>query len=140
MGNRVRRVVVEEIKSILEHSQLFTNVGTGKRKALTEEDIFPSCYIKVDGSTAELNGNIGVNSGCEYDMYMDIRLIINMELQDNLDFLDLESDVIEAILSDSPLWNVVLDRDYIGSGWDADANYPKKEGELGFNIRFRSQV
>lgn len=140
MGNRVRRVAVEEIKKILEYSQLFQNVSTGKRKALTEEDNFPSCYIKVDGVTAELNGNIGVQAGCEYDLYLDIRLILNLNMQDSLDFLDIESDVVEAILTDNPLWNVVLDRDYIGSGWDSDANYPKKEGELGFSIRLRSQA
>lgn len=138
MGNRVRRIAVEEIKKILEHSQLFLNVSTGKRKALTEEDNFPSCYVKVDGVNVVLNGNMGVQAGCEYDLYLDVRLIVNLNLQDDLDFLDIESDIVQAILTDSPLWNVVVDREYIGSGWDSDANYPKKEGELGFVIRLRS--
>lgn len=140
MGNRVRRQAVEELKSILEYSQLFKNVSVAKRKALTEEDNFPSCYVKVDGTLAELNGNIGVKAGCEYDLYLDIRLILNLQLEDDLDYLDMESDVVEAILIDNPLWNVVVDRDFIGSSWDSDANYPKKEGELGFSIRLRSQA
>lgn len=101
---------------------------------------FPSCYIKIDGTTADLNGNIGGKAGCEYDLYMDVRLIINMELEDNLDYLDIESNVVAVILKDSQFWNVCLDRDYIGSGWDDDANHPKKNGELGFNIRLRSPV
>lgn len=138
MGNRVRRVAVEEIKSILEHSGLFQVVGTGKRKALTEEDNFPSCYIKVDGTTAELNGNMGVKAGCEYDLYLDVRIILNLNLSDDLEFLDMESDVVQALLTDNPLWSNVLDREYVGSGWDSDANFPKKEGELGFSIRLRS--
>lgn len=138
MGNRVRRVAVEEIKNILEFSQIFQKVSAGKRVPLTEEINFPSCYIKVDGTTAEINGNMGVKAGCEYDLYLDIRLIINLNLENDLDFLDIESDVVQAILTDSSLWSVVLDRNYIGSGWDNDANYPKKEGELGFSVRLRS--
>lgn len=138
MGNRVRRTAVEELKNILEFSQIFQKVSVGKRVPLTEEINFPSCYIKVDGTTAELNGNIGTKAGCEYDLYLDIRLIVNLNLEDDLDYLDIESDIVEAILTDSSLWNVIVDRDFIGSGWDNDANYPKKEGELGFNVRLRS--
>ena len=137
-GNRIRRVVVEEIKAILESSGIFRRVSTGKITPLTEENTFPSCFVKVDGTSATLNGNIGTNVGCEYDMYMDVRLVINLELQDDLDFLDVESDVVSAMLSDSGIWSVIIDREFIGSGWDSDANYPKKEGELGFSVRYRS--
>lgn len=137
-GNRIRRVVVEEIKAILESSGIFRRVSTGKITPLTEENTFPSCFVKVDGTSAEYSSISGSDYGCEYDFYMDVRLVINLELSDDLDFLDIESDTVNAMLRDSEFQKVIITSTFIGSGWDSDANYPKKEGELGFSIRFRS--
>lgn len=139
-GNRARRLAINEVKAILEASKIFQKVEIGNLRPLSSEDTFPSAYIIVDGTTARLNGNFGVAVGCEYDMFLDVRIIINMEVSDPLDFMDMESDVVYFLLRDSLLWNYVLDRDYIGSGWDNDGYYPKKQGELGFSIKFRSEV
>jgi len=134
------RKVVQEIKDILTYSKIFKKVNISKNISLTQEDTFPSCYIKVEGTSAELNGNIGTTEGCEYDRVIILRLLIFLDMQDELEFLDYQDDVEKAIITDNPLWKIVLDRDFIGSEWDSDTSYPKKEGELAFLLKWRSDV
>jgi len=69
-----------------------------------------------------------------------IRVLDNLNVSDDLEFLDYQDSVEKAILTDNPLWEVVLDRDFIGSEWDNDTSYPKKEGELAFLLKWRSDV
>jgi len=134
------RDIANEIKSILEYSKIFKKVDIGNKKSLTQEDTFPSCYLKIEGTSAELNGNMGTDVGCEYDRVMVIRVLIFLDMKDELEFLDYQDKVEKAILSDNPLWKIILDRDFIGSEWDSDTSYPKKEGELAFLMKWRSNV
>lgn len=134
------RNIVNEVKEILNYAKIFNKVEIGQLKPLTEQDTFPSCYLKVDGTTAELNGNMGTEKGLEYNRGMILRIIMQVELQDPLEFLDYQDKVESTILKDNPLWKVVLDRDFIGSEWDNDTSYPKKEGEVAFMLMWRSDV
>jgi len=134
------RKVVEEVKSLLEYSKIFKKVQIFKNTSLTQEDTFPSCYLRIEGTSAELNGNIGTTEGCEYDRGIILRVLLFLNVSDDLEFLDYQDSVEKAILTDNPLWEVVLDRDFIGSEWDNDTSYPKKEGELAFLLKWRSDV
>lgn len=134
------RKIVEEIEAIIKHANIFSKVGIGIKSALTQEDTFPSCYLKVEGTTAEINGNLSVAKGCEYDRGMVLRIVMYIELNDDLDFLDYQDKVEKAILEDNPLWAIIVDRDFIGSEWDNDSSYPRKEGEVAFLIKWRSDV
>jgi hypothetical protein len=135
------RKIIEELKDIIEYSNIFNKVEISKNIALTQENTFPSCYIKIDGTTNELNGNIGTEDGCEYDRVMMIRIRMFLEMSDNnpLEFLDFQDKVETAILTDNPLWKIILDRDIIGTEWDNDTSYPKKEGELSLLVKWRTQ-
>lgn len=141
MSRRIpTRNIVKEVKEILEYANIFNNIDIGQLKPLSEQNTFPSCYLKVDGTTAELNGNMGIEVGCEYDRGIILRIIMQIELQDPLEFLDYQDKVESVILKDNPLWKIVLDRDFIGSEWDNDVSYPKKEGEVAFLLKWRSDV
>lgn len=135
------RKIVEEVKAILEYSNIFTSIEISNGKALTQINSFPTCHLKVDGSVFELNGNMGTDDGCEYDRVMTIRARMFLEMSDNnpLEFLDFQDKVETAILTDNPLWKIILDRDIIGTEWDNDTSYPKKEGELSLLVKWRTQ-
>ena len=132
--------IVEELKSIIEYSKIFNKVDIGNKKSLTQEDTFPSCYIKVEGVSVEDREVLSVPEGCEYDRYMIVRFLIFLDMEYDLEFLDYQDKVEKAILTDSPFWKYIVNRDFIGSEWDSDTSYPKKEGELAFLVRWRSNV
>ena len=132
--------IIEELKSIIEYSKIFNKVDIGVKKSLTQEDIFPSCYIKVDGVSVEDREVLSVSKGCEYDRYIIVRFLIHLNMEDDLEFLDYQDSLEKAIITDNPLWKFIVNRDFIGSEWDSDTSYPKKEGELAFLIRWRSNV
>jgi len=134
------RNIVKEVKEILDYAKIFNKIEIGQLKPLSEQNTFPSCYLKVDGTTADLNGNMGTEVGCEYNRGIILRIIMQIELKDPLEFLDYQDKVESAILKDNPLWRIVLDRDFIGSEWDNDVSYPKKEGEVAFMLMWRSDV
>ena len=132
--------IIEELKSIIDYSKIFSNVDIGIKKSLTQEDVFPSCYIKVDGISVEDREVLSVPKGCEYDRYVIVRFIIYLDMEYDLEFLDYQDKIEKAIISDNPLWKYIVNRDFIGSEWDSDTSYPRKEGELAFLIRWRSDV
>ena len=134
------RKVIEELKSIIDYSKIFSKTEIGIKKSLTQEDIFPSCYIKVDGVSVEDREVLSVAEGCEYDRYVIVRFIMYLDMEYDLEFLDYQDKVEKAILTDNPFWKYIVNRDFIGSEWDSDTSYPRKEGELAFLIRWRSDV
>lgn len=135
------RKPIEELESILKAMDFFTVVSTGKVEPLVSETSFPSIYISFDSDINEPNGKMR-NDGGEYNRIFAITLEIHLDLseEDNLYYLDVRDMVEEAILKDSQFWNVVIDRDIVGSKWDNGQNLPKKQGEIGLVLFTRACV
>lgn len=130
-----------EIKAIIEAMNFFEVVGIGKVKPIVEETVLPSIYICYDYDLNELNGKMRKDGG-EYDRILYLTLEVHLDLtnQHDLYYVDVRDRIEEAILRDSPLWNVVIDRDVIGSKWDKGINLPKKQGEITLEIFTRACI
>lgn len=131
---------VQELKEILMAMNFFNEVSVGKVKDLTAETNLPNIYIKFENDINRNNGKMTGASGDEYDRMLAVTLELHLDLtgQDDLYYLDVRDMVEEAILKDSQLWSVVIDRDVVGSKWDSGANLPLKQGEMGLILFTRA--
>lgn len=130
---------IQEIEAILESLEYFYKIDIDRVQNIEEVKNFPSVCIKTEGTKNELNGAM-TNNGCEYDRIILMNLYVNLEVQDKYEIYDVYDKIETAILGDSKLWNVVLDRDIIGSEWDDSKYYPKRQGIITLALKFRSSI
>lgn len=133
------RVIVEELKSILEYTNYFHKVEVTPKKDLTQEDVFPSVYLHIDGTVNKVNG-INTITGCEYNRQMVVELHVSLDLNEPLEFFDVYDLVETAVLEDKDLWKFVIDRNIVGSEWDDGKLYPKKSGTIFVSLFYRSTI
>ena len=135
------RKVLEEIKEILLANKIFSDVSFSRPKAITEETVFPMCYVYEIGEIADFRGigNTGIKG---YTKEMTICVKLNLNMQDPLEYKDYQEKVERAILSDSRIWKTVIDRDLDNSAWDGNAYFDestyKKEGGIFFKVKYIS--
>lgn len=128
--------VLRDLKEILEAIPEVAVVSLGKPRDLNSETVFPTLYINPLSGVYDNNKNTKCLNG--YDSYELVRVIVNMECHDELDFLDLRDSIINAVLDDSAIWKVIVDRDLVNWTNDDFDNYPKKQFEVGFEFRLRA--
>lgn len=132
---------VEEVVSILEAMDFFEKVSAGKVEPLTSETTLPSIYVCYDNDINEDNGKMRKDGG-EYNRIYALTLEVHLDLtnKDDLYYLDVRDMIEEAILKDSQIWSVVIDRDIVGSRWDKGQNLPRKQGEIALILFTRACV
>ena len=139
MARQPTKKVIQELQSILEYTKFFQKVSTEPKKDLTQEDVFPSVYLHINGTVNKLNG-LNTITGCEYNRQMIVELHVNLDLENSLDFLDVYDLVETAVLEDSKLWEFVIDRNVNGSTFDDGKEYPKKSGVIFVSLFYRSTI
>lgn len=130
------RYQIEDLKEIIEAENYFNKVSFGATVPIDQEEVFPACYIIPHTDTFEFTGQN--TTGTEgYDSRMLVTLQINLNLEDDLEYLDVQDMVMRAVLRDSKFWRTVLDRDIKLATWDFNERFPLKEGQITFELRHR---
>lgn len=134
--NELERVLLD-IQEILYTIPDIKKVSHGKPVALGIDDTIPAVYINpLNGIYEPITQKKCIGA---YDSYEYIRLIINMECQDDLEWVPLRSKIINAILDDNGIWSSIVDRDVVTWANDDFDNHPRKQFEVGFEFRLRAQ-
>ena len=130
------RFILEDLKAILEAEDYFQKVSTEKLVPIDQEDVFPSCYIVNHTNTFDFNGR-STTGTTGYDSTLLITLCINLNMETELEYLDVQDMIMRAVLRDSKIWRYVLDRDIKLATWDFNERFPKKEGQITFEFKHR---
>ena len=137
------RQVLHEIREILLANNIFgeKQVSFSRPKAITEETVFPMCYVYEEGEIAEFR-QINNTSIKSYMKEMVVVLKLNLKMKDELEYKDVQEDVERAILSDSRLWKTIIDRDLDHAAWDGNAAFTddelRKEGAIFIRVKYIS--
>lgn len=129
-------VLLNDLKEIVETVPTINKVSHGKHEPLTSESAFNAVYIvpKVDTFETAIGGT-GMSS---YDNYFIIQLIANIDSSaSDLAWVNVRTDLIQAVLSDTSIWTNVIDRDIISVTNDNFASHPNKTINLVFEFRLR---
>jgi hypothetical protein len=130
------RFILEDLKAIIEAEDYFQKVSIEKLVPLDQEEVFPSCYIVNHTNTFEFNGRATTGT-TGYDANLLITLCINLNMETELEYLDVQDMIMRAVLRDSKIWRYVLDRDIKLATWDFNERFPKKEGQITFEFKHR---
>ena len=132
----IKRKILEDLQEILEACPLVSKVSQGKPIPLQQEDRFPAVYIMPDTTTYD-QSRLGTRKK-DYDDYFFVLLKVNTNnTNDDLDWVEVEDSIIKSILSDTEIWDSIIDRNVVTSGYDNYSNYPKREFEVAFEFRLR---
>lgn len=131
------RDIVEDVKKVIESSNLFEKVSYSNGTVLTQEEIFPACYINLHTNTFNSNGkNTTGLDGYDSMLLVTLDIYLNQG-DDQLNYLDIQDSLVREMLKDTKLWRYTLDRDIKVASWDFNENYPKKEGNVTFEFKLR---
>ncbi len=128
--------VLMDLKEIIESIPEVSYVSLGKPRDVNVDTNVPSVYINPLNGIFENTKNTKCISG--YDTYELVRIIVNMECKDELDWVYLRDTIIDAVLKDSAIWKNLVDRDVINWANDDYDNMPRKQFEIGFELRIRA--
>jgi hypothetical protein len=129
-------VLLNDLKEILESTQSINYVSHGRHVNLAQENNFNAVYIVPAVDTFEPFSN-GSSIGA-YDNYYTIQLITNIDsTSDDLYWVSVRTDIINAVLNDSAIWTNIVDRDIISVINDDFDSYPFKTIKLVFEFRLR---
>lgn len=133
------REPIEELQEILLDMNIFDDVKVDSLTPLPAFKGNKEAYIIIDGDVQEENGIITDSiEGYDRELIINIHINLNTNTQDTLYHLDLRDDVEDKIINDSKLWEVVIDRNILGSSWEiTDAN-GLKTGRIICVLKFRS--
>jgi hypothetical protein len=142
--NSVKKAILLELKDIIEGMKYFNNVDFGRVKNLSEVDIFPSCSIFEDEERMEFHRQTMTSKVDGYDRYLTVSLHISLDMEDPLEYANVQAEIEKAVLVDSKLWKVtnILDRDVVFAFWDRNDGFVesayKKQGIIQFTFRYRN--
>lgn len=130
------RVLVEELKAILQANPDIDVVSTDALAPLTSEDASSAVYIAVESIALEQSRLSGVSAG--YDRHMLITLYCNYDgTADPLGVFDFVDSIERSVLVDSELWGSVIDRDLVAINFDNQEFAPKRAIAMLFDFSFR---
>lgn len=128
--------VLKDLFEILKSIPSIKKVSHGKPKSLGIDDTLPAVYINpLNGVYEPIKQKTCIGA---YESFEYIRIIVNMECVEDLDWVPLRSEIINAILNDKAIWTNIVDRDIVTWANDDFDSYPRKQFELGFEFRLRA--
>lgn len=127
---------MRDFKEILQTIPRINKASFGTHVPVSQETTFASVYILPGADTYQIRKiGTGISS---YDNSFFIRCIVNEDCTENeLQWCDTRNAIIEAILADSGLWTVVVDRDITSVIYDDMNTSPKMTMELLFEFNLR---
>ena len=128
--------VVNEVVDILNQSSIFSRVSTEKITPLAEEDSNTAAYVGVKAISYELVK--ASNKPCGYNRSLFLTVDINVQCSYSpLELLDVIDKTERAILNDSSIWSVVIDRTMVGVELDELQFYPKRTATMLLEVTYR---
>lgn len=134
------RIILEQLKEIVESTNLFAKISFGRVREVTEEDDFNACYILEFDEEMEHSGDVS-DDVCAYDRHMTVDFHMNLSFVESLEYKDIQEQFERVMLGDSQLWTTsnILDREVMLAAWDGNEAFDdgKKQGLLRFKFRYR---
>ena len=131
-----QEVLIKDFIDILSNVQGVSNVSMGRPNAISEESNWNSIYVLPVSEVFEPYKN-GTGEDA-YNQVIFIKLVINSQHDDELEVFSLRSDISNAILDDTILWENVVDRDLVSVVYDEFEYAPKRQFEMVFQVIGRS--
>jgi len=128
---------LKELKEILEAVPGVTFVSNGKPKNVEIEDRLTAVYMLAPIENFE-QYKPGSNKA-SYTGSLFVKLVVNTicDKGDDLEWVFVRDNIINAVLDDSAIWSTILDRDLISAVGDDYDNYPRKTLEIAFEFKSR---
>ncbi len=128
--------VVTEVVDVLEQSTIFSKVAVTKVMPLSEEDTSSAAYVGVKAISYEQDRQ--TSEACGYIRSLFLTIDINLHCDESpLELLDIVDKTERAILSDSKIWDVVINRDMVGVEFDELQFYPRRTATMLLEITYR---
>ena len=129
--------ILKELTAILQAVEGISYVSNGKPKNVEIEDQLTAIYILAPIENYEPH-----KAGTGKDSYtgsLFVKLVVNTicDKGDDLEWVFVRDDIINAVLDDSAIWSSILDRELISSVSDDYDNYPRKTLEIAFEFKVR---
>lgn len=129
----MKEALLLELEQILKAVPTVSKVSHGKPEPITVETQFNSIYIMPEVSAFKNRTNKTCKNG--YWEIFPVSLLVNMECSNPLDWVKLESDIIDYVLNDKGIWTTLVDRELVTIGYDRFENFPKREFILQFEFK-----
>lgn len=133
----MKKQLLLDLEAILLTVPSINKATNGKPEPLTTETEFNSVYISP--VTSDYVPRVLGTKLKDYDDNFLVELYVNTSNEEDLDWVDVEKDIIEYILDDSALWTNIVDRDVAGSGFGEYNAHPKKQLIIAFEFKLRAQ-
>jgi len=131
----VQQELLNDFKEILETVPSLNKVSLGRPDALAEESKFNAAYILLNAEAFESYKLSAKIDG--YNIMAVIKVVVNFQFDDELEYLQLRSDIINAVLDDTKIWSNVVDRDVATVVYDEYEYTPKRSMEIIFEVLSR---
>lgn len=128
--------LLRELEEVIKAVQGIKKVSHGKPLALSNEQVFPAVYLCPQITTYKNRTNTKCKGG--YYEIFPINVLVNTNNDNDLDYLQVEEDIIKAVLDDTRIWSVLVDRELVTVGYDGYESYPKREFIIQFEFKLKS--
>lgn len=133
-------IILKDLEEILSGTSGINKVSQGKPVPVNVEDVFTAIYIVPPVELFEpTKQGVGLSA---YDSKLMVKLIVNINCENSgndLEWVNIRTDIINAVLNDVEIWNSLVDRDVISVVGDDYDNYPKKTIEIAFEFISRAK-
>lgn len=129
----MKETLLLELEQILKAVPTVNKVSHGKPEPITTETQFNAIYIMPEVSSFKNRTNKICKNG--YWEIFPVSLLVNMECSSPLDWVKLESNIIDYVLNDKGIWTTIVDRELVTIGYDRFENFPKREFILQFEFK-----
>lgn len=127
-----------DIEEILLTCKEVATVNHGRVPMIEEISKFTHVTIapSIDGFELFKSGK-GIDS---YDNRIFVRLVIQTDCsKDDLHWVRVRREIMDAILKDQDIWAGIVDRDITNIAYDDFGNYPLRSFEMLFEFRMREE-